>query len=161
MPKKPGKPGNRRSKIKHASLVPRFNTRVRQEYVDIDYIDELNDVDRTVELPNGKMVTEREYMSLFMDEWNNASVGKQSKAEENAFHRTAKEVKDCTDRSNWRNNDGQGAVKAQGKMMKQDYFSITHMFEDQDRTNLNEQEDTVIEILDRIRDLDDPVDDSD
>ena len=155
MPKKPKKPGSRRSKIKHASLVPRFNSRIRQEYVDIDYIDELDDTEKNIELPNGEMVTELEYMSRFMDEWNNAGVGPQSDPERNAFHRTKEDVKSCTDRNNKRNNDLQGQMKAQGKMMKQDYSQITNLLEDQDRTNLNETEDTLIEILDEIYKLND------
>ena len=57
------------------------------------------------------MVTELEYLSRFMEEWNNASVGSQSKAENNAFHRTAEEVKDCTDRNNQRNNDMHGILR--------------------------------------------------
>ena len=46
-------------------------------------------------------------------------------------------------------------MKAQGKMMKQDYSQITNLLEDQDRTNLNETEDTLIEILDEIYKLND------
>jgi len=155
MPKKPKKPESRRSKIKHASLEPRYNSRIRQEYIDIDYVDELDDTKRNVKLPNGEMVTEREYMSRFMDEWNNAGVGPQHDPKRNGLHRTVEEIKDCTDRNNKRNNDLQGQMKAQGKMLNHDYYSITNLLEDQDRTNLNEHEDTLIEILDRSYELDD------
>jgi len=139
----------RRSKIKHASLEPRFNSRIRQEYIDIDYADQLDDTEANIELPNGEMVTEKEYMSRFMAEWNNASVGKQSKAEENSFHRTSEEVKDCTDRNNKRNNDLYGQMKAQGKMIKQDYYQVVALLDDMESLNHNETEDILIDILDK------------
>jgi hypothetical protein len=110
MIKKDGKKP-RREQVKHAALNPRYNSRVRQEYIDQDYINELDDKIKNCKLPNGDMVTELEYLSLFMEEWNNASVGKQSEAENNVFHRTAKEVKDCTDRNNFRNGDLYGLLR--------------------------------------------------
>lgn len=101
----------RRAQVKHASLKPKYNSRIRQEFLDADYIDQLDDTIKNCKLPNGEMVTELHYLSLFMEEWNNASVGKQSEAEKNVFHRTAEEVKDCTDRNNKRNGDLYGRLR--------------------------------------------------
>jgi hypothetical protein len=95
----------RRDQVKHASLNPKYNSRIRREFLDLDYIDQLDDTIKNCPLPDGSMVTQMEYMSLFMAEWNNAEVGKQSEASNNVFHRTAAEVKDCTDRNNKRNAD--------------------------------------------------------
>lgn len=144
---KSGKKSTRRSKIKQASLKPRFNSRIRQEYIDIDYIDDLDDTEANVKLPSGEMVTEREYMHRFMREWNNASVPKQSEPNKADLHRSKEEIKDCTDRNNRRNNDLYGQMKAQGKMMKQDLFQITNVIDDMESFNRNETEDTLIEIL--------------
>jgi len=103
-------PNNKRKNVKHASLKKRYNSRIRQEYLDMDYIDQLDDTKKNCELPDGTMVTEMEYMSLFMKEWNNASIAEDSvkdktdeAAKENKFHRTSKEAKTCTDRNNERN----------------------------------------------------------
>lgn len=101
----------RREQIEHASLKPSYNSRIRQEYIDQDYTDKLDDTVKNCKLPNGEMVTELEYLSLFMEEWNNGSVGAQADAEQNNFHRTAEEVKECTDRNNHRNADLYGILR--------------------------------------------------
>lgn len=101
----------RRESVKHASLNQKYNTRIRQEYIDQDYIDDLDDTVKNCRMPNGEMVTELEYLSRFMEEWNNSSVGAQSEAENNAFHRTAKDVKESTDRNNHRNGDLYGILR--------------------------------------------------
>lgn len=108
---KPKEKKLRRDQVKYPSLVKKYNSRIRQEYLDLDYIDQLDDTKKNCKLPDGTMVTEMEYMALFMKEWNAAGVGKQSEAEQNAFHRTAQEVKDCTDRNNARNWDLYGNLR--------------------------------------------------
>lgn len=125
MTKKDGKKP-RRDQVPHASLNPKYNHRIRQEYIDQDYIDQLDDTVKNCKLPNGEMVTELEYLSSFMEEWNNASVGKQSEAENNRFHRTAQEVKDCTDRNNHRNGDMYGIARNKADRKSHNGKRISH-----------------------------------
>jgi hypothetical protein len=102
---------NRRNKVKYPSLKKEYNLLIRHEYMDLDYLNKLDDTKKTVKLPNGKMVTELEFMSIFMNEWNNGGVGKQKEAKKNKLHRTAKAVKKCTDQNNARNRDIYGRAK--------------------------------------------------
>ena len=140
----------KRSKVKNASLKKRYNSRVRQENIDMDYLDQLNDIDKNVKLPNGKMVTELEYMAIFMSEYNNASVPKQSEPRKGKIHRTKALIKDCTDRNNWRNNDLISAVRAENKMVKGDYSSLIDLLDEEHTPSQNEQEDILIDLIDNL-----------
>lgn len=153
----------RRNKVKHAALKKNYNSKIRQEYIDIDYVDDLNDTVANCKLPDGRMVTEREYMSIFMKEWNNGGVGKQSKAKKNSFQRTAALVKDSTDRTNKRNVDMWGQAKAmnRGYIMSPDV--LQHII-DENRDNtpgLNVVEDSMVDYLDNAKELGDSTGDSD
>ena len=141
----------RRSKIKNASLQKRYNSRIRQEYLDLDYLDQLNDKDKNCKLPDGTLVTELEYMSLFMKEWNNAGVAKQSEAQINKFHRTAKEAKDCTDRNNARNRDEYGIAKARNMVYKMENNELRELIEDRKKPAVNYVEDALFECLDNTK----------
>lgn len=139
----------KRSSVKHASLIPRYNSRIRQEYLDLDYVDKLDNKAENCKLPDGRMVTELEYMSLFMKEWNNAGVGAQSKAEDNAFHRTAKDVKECTDRNNHRNNDEFGVARARNLLYRLNPKALENYIEEtENQVHYNYVEDAMIELLD-------------
>lgn len=144
----------RRSKVKHASLKKNYNSKIRQEYVDIDYVDKLDDKVANCKLPNGKMVTQKEYMSLFMNEWNNAEVGSQDNASENLFLTTKELVKETTDRNNKRNNDLWG----QSKAMNRGYVILPNELKeyiDKSRgmNGINDIEDALIDLLDHAEDL--------
>ena len=146
----------KRSKVKHAALIPRYNSRIRQEYMDMDYIHKLDDTKEVCELPDGRKVTEKEFMSLFMKEWNNAGVAKQSEAETNVFHRTVKEVKECTDRNNFRNRDVYGRAKAQNRMNKLTYEVLTELEINKDGVeNHNYVEDEMVDRLDSQEEAED------
>lgn len=152
---------NRRQSVKFASLKKEYNSRIRQEYLDQDYLDVLDDTVKNVKLPDGTMVTQLEYIAIFMKEYNNAGVGKQSDAKDNKFHRTAKEVKDCTDRNNRRNRDQYGRAKIYNLMNNADYNDLVHLIDKESVINPNSTEDAMIELLDKSKKLNKATDNSD
>ena len=106
------------------------------------------------------MVTELEYMEIFMKEWNNGEVGKQSTAKRNKLHRTAKKVKDCTDRTNQRNRDIYSIAKARNLVFQMDYESLKEFIEKEKVINTNYIEDNMIDILDEMKKTSYPSSDS-
>ena len=152
---------SRRAKVKNPSLKKGYNSRIRQEYIDMDYISELDDTVKNCELPNGEMVTELEYISIFMKEWNSGGVSKQSEAKTNKIHRTAKEVKDCTDRTNSRNRDQYSIAKAQNRVHKMDNSVLSDFVDDSILTNVNHMEDALIDFIDHSKKLHNSAGDSD
>ena len=144
-------PKNRRKRVPQASLEKRYNSRIRQEYIDMDYIKKLDNTKKNCKLPDGTMVTELEYMDLFMREWNNASVPKQAEPEKGKLHRTAKEIKSCTDRNNQRNADIYGIAKARNLVYKMDYETLKEYIEDKETVNYNYVEEAMIDILDKAK----------
>lgn len=144
---------NKRQSVPYASLKKEYNSRIRQEYSDLDYIDKLDNTKKNCELPDGTMVTELEFMDFFMKEWNNAEVGKQSEAKDNKLHRTVQEVKDCTDRNNARNRDIYGIAKARNLVHKVDSESLKEITENQRTITSNYTEDALIAYLDKCKKL--------
>ena len=156
----------KRSKVKNPSLKKGYNSKIRQEYIDMDYIDKLDDTVRNCELPDGTPCTELEYMSLFMKEWNNASVvGVKDKtdktAKENKFHRTAKEAKECTDRNNARNRCTYGILKARNLMMPKTHEELQGLIESEAKRTDNYVEDALIDFLDDVHDFENTTEDGD
>ena len=89
---------SKRRKSKYPALEPRLNSRVRQEYIDYDYVDKLSD-------------EEKKWLNDFTEEYTNGGVGKQSESEKNRFHKTPELVKECTDRNNAQNRCLYGQVR--------------------------------------------------
>lgn len=85
---------NRRDKIKHPALDKRFMPRVRQELIDFDYIDQLNE-------------EEKNYLNKFVDEYINASFKKDG----TDIQSYEKYGKDSNDRNNARNRCLYSALK--------------------------------------------------
>lgn len=141
----------RRSQVKNASLKKQYNSRIRQEYLDLDYLDQLDDTVKNCQLPDGTMVTQLQYMSLFMKEWNNAGVGKQSEAHKNKFHRTKEDVKSCTDRNNARNRDEYGIAKARNLVYRMENNQLSELIEEKRKPGKNYTEDAMIELLDKTQ----------
>jgi len=139
---------NRRIQTKTPSLQKRFNTRIRQEYIDQDYIHKLDDTKKNCKLPDGSLVTELEYMAIFMKEWNSGGVGKQKEAKKNRIHRTAKEVKNCTDRTNSRNRDQYGVAKARNLVHTVDNEALAEFVDKGVDVASNSLEDALIDYLD-------------
>lgn len=152
----------RRSRSKYPALEKRMNTRIRQEYIDMDYIDDLDDTVKDQQLPDGTWVTTREWYNYFMREHNNAAIAKDSikdktgeAAKKNKFHRTPEEAKECTDRNNARNNDMYGQAKAQNLMNDMEAGLIDR----QQRSYTTE--DDLIAILDYAKEPGEASDDTD
>lgn len=144
---------SKRSKTKNASLKKQYNSRVRQEYIDQDYLHELDDKVKKHKLPDGTMVTELEWISVFMKEWNSGGVGKQKDAANNKIHRTAKEVKSCTDRTNQRNRDQYGRAKAHKQIIKMDSEVLKDFVDRETAVNYNYVEEAMVEALDHSEKL--------
>lgn len=156
MKKQKGK-RSKRSRVSDASLVKNYNSKIRQEYLDLDYINKLDETTKNVKLPDGTMVTEKEYMSIFMAEWNNAQVGSQKNAKKNKLHRTKKLVKELTDQNNKRNNDIFGVKKATQQLV---YSTYPMADIENDPVSTNYTEDTMIDLLDNMVKLSDTSDDT-
>lgn len=139
----------RRDKVKYPSLDVRFNTRIRQEYTDLDYVNKLDDTKKVHKLPNGQMVTEKEWMSIFMSEWNNASVPKQAEASKGKLHRSKKRIKECTDRNNDRNNDVYGIAKARNLAHHIEPYALNKKIEETTYSSTNNVEDAFIDMIDK------------
>ncbi len=88
------KPKRKRSQSKYPALVRGLNSRVRQEYLDQDYLHKLN--------PD-----ELAWLNKFMAEENTASF----KNDGNDFNKTKEERKKIYDRNNSRNRDQYGLIR--------------------------------------------------
>ncbi len=87
---------SKRSRVKNANLVPSYNARVRQEYIDFDYIDKLNE-------------EEKAWLNKFMGEYNNG--GYNANSPEKNIH-PPEYKKELYDKNNHQNNDLYGNIKA-------------------------------------------------
>lgn len=144
----------KRDKEKHPSLKPQFNTRIRQEYTDQEYADDLDDTKKVHKLPSGQMVTAKEWLSIFMNEWNNASVPKQEDAHKGKLHRSKKRIKECTDRNNARNSDVYGIAKARNLAHHIEPYALNKKIDETVYSATNNVEDAIIDMMDKER-LDD------
>jgi hypothetical protein len=125
----------RRSKVKHPGLKKGYNSKVKQEYMDQDYIPKLSN-------------SEKDFLSDFNEEYYGANLDFQN-LENNRFHKTKEEKKACTDRNNARNRCTYGVAKAGGKL-------DTKLQNDSDKPNpkyelsSDNPEDALIELIDFI-----------
>lgn len=92
----------RRSQIKYPGLVNKYNSKIKQEYLDQDYIKKLSP-------------EEKQFLSDFNEEYYGANLDFED-LENNRFHKTEKEKKDCTDRNNARNRCVYGISKTASKL---------------------------------------------
>ena len=142
--KKKRKPA--RSRAKNPALKPQHNPRKNREYVDYDYVNELSE-------------EEKDWLNAFTEEYYNASVkGKDKKTGEsivhtNRFHNTEELKKSVTDAKNARERCEYSLARVTGGLLDtplpENYITDKEFVED-----------TVIEILDHIHDLEDSGDDS-
>lgn len=134
--KKPKKPKKARSQIKHPSLVKKYNSRVRQEFLDADYLHLLNP-------------EELAFYAKFMEEENNASF----KNDGTDFNKTKEERKKIYDRNNFRNRDQWGLtnakVAATNLLNYEDYHNLV---EDEYNRDINpaNMENSYIEFIDDV-----------
>lgn len=132
--------GNGKKKGASLKVLQKKSTRlIRQEYMDYDYVDKLND-------------EEKQWLADFTAEHYNASVGKQSdEGKNNRFTKGKEAVKLSQTRNNKRNNDVYGKARAHRDLI----FSNTEgVIDPQIRNKWVKQqayEDALIEILDHKR----------
>lgn len=126
----------RKKENKNLKTLQKKSTKlIRQEYLDYDYLDKLNQ-------------EELEWLADFNAEYLNANVGKQSEAKKNRFHNTPELVKDCTDRNNHRNACIYGKAKARNNLIELDVYEQIEETENSSNT-----EDYLIELLDYTKKL--------
>ncbi len=94
-PKSTKKP--KRSNVRHAALDKKYTTRVRQELIDYDYLDQLS-------------IEEKDWLNKFTDEYINASF----KRDETDIQPYEKYGKDSNDRNNARNRCLYTSLKNRG-----------------------------------------------
>ena len=137
-------PKKKRSKLKYPSLTPSVNSRIRQEYMDYDYIDQLDD-------------ETKQYLEDFNREFYQANVGKQKdEGKDNRFVKGKKAVKQVTDENNHRNRDLYGRVRNRVAATKLfNYDDVLNIVEDELSRDINPNnvEDAIIECLDYIKDF--------
>lgn len=133
-------PKDKRKKKASLKVLQKKSTRlIRQEYVDYDYVDKLSDY-------------EKQWLADFTIEHYNASVGKQKdEGKDNRFMKSKEDIKDCTDRNNWRNNDVYGKKRAHNELI---YSQAEGTIDPQIRNKWAKQqsyEEVMVKLLDEKR----------
>jgi hypothetical protein len=168
MPKKKRK--TKRSKEKFPSLKRNLNSKVRQEYVDYDYVDGFNDYKTGEQVMRPLTDEEKQFLEDFNNEYYNASVGKQ--ADEGKDNRFVKgydkdginEVKKVQDANNARQRDLYGRIKNKvGITNLLNYEESTDLIDNyfKKRISASEYEDALIDYLDYAEDLENSTNDTD
>jgi len=127
----------RRNKTKNPALKKSYTPRVRQEYLDYDYLDQLNE-------------EELEYLNKFTEEWLNASFNR----DETDIQPYEKYGKDSNDRNNARNRCLYGALKNKDNKFKNkkllNYDNVTADVENEFSKSVNPEntENAYIDYLD-------------
>lgn len=96
----------KRSQAKYPALTPKLNSRVKQEKIDFDYLDQLSP-------------SELEWLNKFMEEEMNARF----KNDGTDFNQTKEERKKVYDRNNQANRDQYGLVKGRAASKLVEYGS--------------------------------------
>jgi len=98
-----------RDKVKYPEFNPNYSTKIRKEYKEIDYVNELSD-EKNIKMPDGTMGSEKDWLHLFETEFNSASLD--SRDLDNNLHNTKELKKACYDQNNARNRCMYGIAKA-------------------------------------------------
>ena len=138
-----GKKKTKRSTHKYPTLVRDVNSRVRQEYLDYDYTDQLSD-------------EEKKWLDDFNKEYYCANVGKQAdEGKDNRFTKGRKQVKERQTANNKRNNDLYGNIRnkvAATKLLN--YNDAIELIDEQsNKRDPKAIEDALIEYLDHTKKL--------
>jgi len=146
----------KRSREKYPSLKRNLNSKVRQEMLDYDYVDQLS-------------YEEKQYLEDFNSEYYNASVGKQAdEGKDNRFikgydENGLSEVKKVQDANNARQRDLYGRVRNKvGATKLLNYEDSQAIVEDKLQGSLRNDnyEDALIDYLDYTHNLKDTTDDT-
>lgn len=129
----------KRSKIKYPTLVSKYNSRARQEYLDYDYVKSLSEENK-------------KFLDDFNKEYYGANVGSQKdNGKDNRFFKDKESVKEMQDNNNARNRCLFGQVRNKvGATKLLDYHRVTNMVDDYLAKEINPQnlENAFIEYLD-------------
>lgn len=136
----------RRSKIKHPGLTPRYNSKIRQEQIDYDYIHKLSDA-------------EKDWLNRFSEEY----IGANFQHPGDKVQETDEERRECYNRNNSRNRCVYSIAKAKGAILNYDYNDLIEIIESEqaEDTNSNYMEEALIEYLDGKNRVDQPTDGGD
>lgn len=126
----------RRSKVKHPGLKKQYNSKVKQEYLDQDYIGDLSN-------------KEKDWLNDFNEEYYGANLDFQN-LENNRFHKTKVDKKACTDRNNARNRCMYGFAKAGGKLDSNQPVDISDKDNTTYESSSDNPENALIELIDSI-----------
>lgn len=99
----------RRSDVKYPGLNPSYNSKIKQEYLDYDYVSKLSDKDK-------------EFLNKFTEEFYGAALDVHNL--ENNLHNTPKLKKDCQDRNNARNRCIYSIQRATNRLISATYTEI-------------------------------------
>ncbi len=142
---------NKRNQHKYPTLVREVNSRVRQEYMDYDYVNQLSD-------------GEKQWLDDFNKEYYCANVGRQAdEGKDNRFIKGRDQVKERTDANNKRNNDLYGNIRNKvGATKLLNYDDAIGIIDDMSSNRDPDQmEDALIEFLDSTKELGKPSSDPD
>lgn len=120
---------NRRSQTKNAALKPNLNIKNRQELIDFDYLDKLND-------------KEKAWLNNFVEEEINANFNHTGKI----LNKTDEEKRTCYNRNNARNRDI-FAIKKSHDMLKSEKVGQKKL--DSTEFHVNDTENAIIDMLDK------------
>lgn len=126
-----------RNKVTNPNLIKKYNSRVRQEYIDMDYLEQLNEA-------------ELEWMNKFMGEYNNASFNNDG----TDIDQSAEGKKSAYDRNNARNRCLYGQIKAKVANTKLlNYENVINVVEEEMSRDINpsNMENAYIDFLDNQR----------
>lgn len=128
-PKK--KKATRRSKVKYAALTPKYNSKIRQEYLDYDYIDKLSP-------------EEKDWLAAFNSEYANNDF---KHGFDPVIRKTKKNKKKSGDANNARNRCAYGISKATTLLNMVPQEQVNNFFGESRDMSKNETEDALIEYL--------------
>lgn len=130
----PKKRKTKRSQLEFPGLVKGATSRIRQEYLDQDYIDRLSPQDK-------------DWLNRFNEEW----LGANFKHPGDTIHKTDAARKEIYNRNNARNRDLLGQLKAQNKLMNSEV--VKEMLEKEELTQNvtpDDIENVLIEFIDKM-----------
>jgi len=128
----------KRDVVKYPGLNKTLFSKVKQEYHDIDYIDQLSD-------------KEKSYLSQFMGEYLGAQLNEdtlKNKYNRKAKHKSKKHRKDCFDRNNARQRDIYGLGRAMGCLDDYDSSHVADYLEYLSEEETSGYEDEMIKKID-------------
>lgn len=121
----------KRSRVKNAALIPRFNSKIRQPTIDQDYIDKLND-------------KEKEWLASFMEETNNANFNHGGKK----HYKTKTKKREIYNANNARQRDIMSQQQAMGRLNEFNKETEAYL-ENEEAQSMSDIEDSLIDYIDK------------